>query len=423
MSKILKTHPKSVQSHKDLILACLDDKDESIRLRALDLLYGMVSKKNLMEIVRRLLGHMERAEGSAYRDELLFKVIEICSQGSYQYVTNFEWYLTVLVELIQLETGSKHGNVIATQLLDVAIRVQAVRSFAVSEMTSLLETFPASSQNGTMHEVLYAAAYIVGEFGNDLNDPVKTLNVLLKPRTLPGHIQGVYVQNIVKLFSRIVSNYLELNNVKGIIQLCDLILQHFPSFISSGHIEVQERASAAFVLIEMLRGEFKNEQSSNDILTDLPTVESLDEISNLSIKIIKEINLLFCGDLNPVAPKAQRKVPVPDGLNLDEWINTPPSDSSSSSEDEKTDLFVSHGEDYHSRGTEKNRRREIPEPTAEELKKSKDARKLEQSNNPNYLKGESSNKKTSNGRDDDYEDIPIAEIALEVPLHIHCKLI
>lgn len=42
MSKILKTHPKSVQAHKDLVMICLDDKDESIRLRALDLLYGMV---------------------------------------------------------------------------------------------------------------------------------------------------------------------------------------------------------------------------------------------------------------------------------------------------------------------------------------------------------------------------------------------
>lgn len=46
MSKILKTHPKSVQSHKDLILQCLDDKDESIRLRALDLLYGMVGSND-----------------------------------------------------------------------------------------------------------------------------------------------------------------------------------------------------------------------------------------------------------------------------------------------------------------------------------------------------------------------------------------
>ena len=45
MSRILKTHPKSVQSHKDLIMCCLDDKDDSIRLRALDLLYGMVSHR------------------------------------------------------------------------------------------------------------------------------------------------------------------------------------------------------------------------------------------------------------------------------------------------------------------------------------------------------------------------------------------
>jgi AP-3 complex subunit delta len=116
MSKILKTHPKSVQAYKDLILVCLDDKDESIRLRALDLLYGMVSKKNLMKIENRLLGHMEHAVGSAYRYELLVKVIEVCSQGSYQHVTNFEWYLTVFVELIQLETGSKYGSVIELKL-------------------------------------------------------------------------------------------------------------------------------------------------------------------------------------------------------------------------------------------------------------------------------------------------------------------
>jgi len=33
MSKILKTHPKSVQAHKDLVLSCLEDRDESIRSR------------------------------------------------------------------------------------------------------------------------------------------------------------------------------------------------------------------------------------------------------------------------------------------------------------------------------------------------------------------------------------------------------
>jgi AP-3 complex subunit delta-1 len=28
-----------------------------------------------------------------------------------------------------------------------------------------------------------------------------------------------------------------------------------------------------------------------------------------------------------VAPKAQKKVPVPEGLDLDAWINEPPSES------------------------------------------------------------------------------------------------
>lgn len=44
-----------------------------------------------MEIVKRLLQHHVTAEGSAYRDELLAKIIQICSHNNYQYITNFEW--------------------------------------------------------------------------------------------------------------------------------------------------------------------------------------------------------------------------------------------------------------------------------------------------------------------------------------------
>lgn len=52
-------------------------------------LLWQVSKKNLMEIMKKLMVHMEKAEGSHYRDELLAKIIEICSQSNY--ITNFEW--------------------------------------------------------------------------------------------------------------------------------------------------------------------------------------------------------------------------------------------------------------------------------------------------------------------------------------------
>lgn len=62
-----------------------------------------------MEIVKKLMVHMDKAEGTVYRDELLSKIILICSQNNYQFITNFEWYVTVLVELAQMEFGSKQG--------------------------------------------------------------------------------------------------------------------------------------------------------------------------------------------------------------------------------------------------------------------------------------------------------------------------
>ena len=59
-------------------MQCLDDSDDSIRLRALDLLYGMVSKKNLMEIVKKLMAHMEKAEGTTYRSAKTNHPVRLC---------------------------------------------------------------------------------------------------------------------------------------------------------------------------------------------------------------------------------------------------------------------------------------------------------------------------------------------------------
>ena len=43
--------------------------------------------------------------------------------------------MSILVELTRME-GTRHGRLIAAQMLDVAIRVQAIRPFAVSQMVS-----------------------------------------------------------------------------------------------------------------------------------------------------------------------------------------------------------------------------------------------------------------------------------------------
>lgn len=386
MSKILKTHPKSVQAHKDLIMQCLDDKDESIRLRALDLLYGMVSKKTLMEIVKKLMVHMNLAEGTMYRDELLAKIVDICSQNNYQYITNFEWYVSVLVELTRMD-GTQHGPLVAQQMMDVAIRVQAIRAFAVQQMALLLENAHILTQpSSKMADVLYAAAWICGEYASLLPNRESTLSAMLGGRVnaLPGHIQAYYVQNILKIFATELSNS-DLENDEHWKEICSLIIEKLPQLIASADLEVQERASSALHLVkfvekQLMAGEFE---------------------------VAQELSALFSGELNPVAPKAQRKVQVPEGLNLDEWINDPLSSDSEDapSDEEPVSNIFAINDDERLSGEEKK----APKITEEDIMKARESRKIEQANNPNYLKMD---------KNMDVGDIPVAAIDLAVPLTI-----
>ncbi|XP_042552975.1 AP-3 complex subunit delta-1 isoform X2 [Dipodomys spectabilis] len=389
MSKILKTHPKSVQSHKDLILQCLDDKDESIRLRALDLLYGMVSKKNLMEIVKKLMTHVDKAEGTTYRDELLTKIIDICSQSNYQYITNFEWYISILVELTRLE-GTRHGHLIAAQMLDVAIRVKAIRRFAVSQMSSLLDSahlVTSSTQRNGICEVLYAAAWICGEFSEHLQEPHQTLEAMLRPKvtTLPGHIQAVYVQNVVKLYASILQQQEQAAEAEAAQEVTQLMVERLPQFVQSADLEVQERASCILQLVKHVQ-----------------------KLQAKGVPVAEEVSALFAGELNPVAPKAQKKVPVPEGLDLDAWINEPPSDSES--EDEKPKAIFHDEEQRHVRHRQ-------PEVDEEELARRREARKLEQANNPFYIKSSPSPQKRYQDAPG-VEHIPVVQIDLSVPLKV-----
>ncbi|XP_049572774.1 AP-3 complex subunit delta-1 isoform X2 [Syngnathus scovelli] len=389
MSKILKTHPKSVQSHKDLILQCLDDKDESIRLRALDLLYGMVSKKNLMEIVKKLMLHVDKAEGTTYRDELLTKIIDICSQSNYQYITNFEWYISILVELTRLE-GTRHGHLIASQMLDVAIRVKAIRVFAVAQMATLLDNahlLTGNMQRNGICEVLYAAAWICGEFSEHLENPLQTLEAMLRPKvaTLPGHIQAVYVQNAAKLFATVLQSQKDNTDGTTVQETNQLMIDRLPLFVQSANLEVQERASCILQLVKYIQ-----------------------KLQQKEVEVEEEVIALFAGELNPVAPKAQKKVPVPEGLDLDAWINEPPSESES--EDEQPKAIFTKEEPKHSRP----RHTEVDE---KELARRREVRKQEQANNPFYIKASPSSQKVYQDTPG-VEHIPVVQIDLSVPLKV-----
>ena len=101
--------------------------------------------------------------------------------------------------------------------------------------------------------------------------------------------------------------------------------------------------------------------------------------------LTQDLAVFFCGDLNPVASKAQKKVPLPDGLDLDAWINEPIKSESESSGDElvnENEVFVkSSGHNFSS-----SKHKYTVEPSPKEIERNREARLLQQQHDPNYLK-------------------------------------
>ncbi|CAK1548539.1 unnamed protein product [Leptosia nina] len=431
MSRILKSHPKSVQAHKDLVLACLDDKDESIRLRALGLLYGMVSKKNLMEIVKKLMVHMERAEGTLYRDELLTRMIEICAQNNYQHVVDFEWYVTVLAELTEMETSAKHGCMIAAQLTEVGARVADVREFAARECSAMCARAAAAPPGPASREVLYAAAYVLAEYCNEESVMRESITpVLVCARAHAGgggamRARAVCVHAALKLLAKLLLLYEQRGERNNAITVVHEAMAGFKPLLCSEDMEVQERAHNATAILTLLLRRIDPSNTMPDLAKEQLITDTLvehdsngldndteDGIINGEIAsspfsggLIEELASLFEGELKPVAPKAQKKVPVPDDLDLDQWLSHDRwSSESSSSEDESNALFTAPQPDA----------RPVTHLTADELQMLREARRQEQANNPHYLKDDSP-------RSYQQDDVPIAEIALEVPLQVQSK--
>ncbi|CAG8705849.1 9200_t:CDS:10 [Dentiscutata erythropus] len=330
LSKILPTYPKLVAENRDIILKCIDDHDISIRLRALDLVVGMVNKKNLTDIVKRLMSHLLPSNNNnesstlpstllepAYRADIINRIIFICSQNSYSNIVNFEWYIAVLVDLTSV-AGINVGDLLTMQIMDVGIRVKSVRQYCVKAMQRLL------SDSNLLENC---------KFPESNSEPGVT--------KLPHNVQAVYIQSSLKVYA-FWANSLTYNwdedSKQELLRFTEMIKNKISMFCSCTDLEVQERAYNAREIFSIIH---QNLSMTSD--TTYGVGNNIYASTNKSPSIISELYpLFFSYELNPVAPKAQKKVPVPEGLDLDAWINEPLPESENNESEEEEESY-GHG--------------------------------------------------------------------------------
>ena len=116
---------------RDAVLACLDD-EPTVRQAALRLIAGMVTRASLPDLVLKLISQVEGAP-SAYRDEVVGVILACCRADGFAHVPSFRWLVKTLFAVAGLASAT-HGVEVARLLLEVTLRVPAVRAFA-SEMS------------------------------------------------------------------------------------------------------------------------------------------------------------------------------------------------------------------------------------------------------------------------------------------------
>lgn len=373
-NKIVVTHPQLVAQQEDVILECIDSPDITIRIQALDLVQGMVTGDNLIPVVSRLMKQLkssapikernrsgtpslgpssdsddeaqmaitepQQAENQApplpedYRLDVIGRILFMCSKDNYSNVLDFDWYIDVLTQLVRMAPVPRQYDSegisissrsptdisarIGDELRNVAVKVRAMRSTAVRASYTILTQLNADTPTG--HKItsgaLNSVTWLLGEYAILLQDPDGSMNSLLQfvPRAARPEVCATALLAIAKIFAAIAGDETQpwtAERKSRISLLMARILHVAEPLALHPNLEVQERA-VEFVELLKLTAEAASGQpaSTDDAPQDAPLL------------LTQAIPSLFKGqELNSVSHEAQRNVPMPDGLDLDEPIH------------------------------------------------------------------------------------------------------
>ena len=111
------------------------------------------------------------SQNEAFRSIMSKTILVMGSADVYGNITDFEWYLSVLIDLAYVSRAAV-GSIIKDQLIDLTVRVKQLRKYAVQLCLRILsdETFitgsnsDGESEGSGCQEVLSASAFICGEY-------------------------------------------------------------------------------------------------------------------------------------------------------------------------------------------------------------------------------------------------------------------
>eukprot|EP00301_Raphidiophrys_heterophryoidea_P027637 c9748_g2_i1.p1 GENE.c9748_g2_i1~~c9748_g2_i1.p1 ORF type:complete len:1190 (+),score=344.76 c9748_g2_i1:202-3570(+) len=162
LSLIIQVDAKYAAEHQMVVIDCLEDADETLKRKTLNLLFRMTNHVNVGAVVDKMLTHLKRASDEFLRTDLVTKIIELAER----FAPSNQWYIhtmnTVFEEagnLCRPEASQNLLRLIAEGTGEDDAADQALRKSAV-------QTYAALCQKPQLGDVLtQVASWVLGEYG------------------------------------------------------------------------------------------------------------------------------------------------------------------------------------------------------------------------------------------------------------------
>jgi len=112
LADIVKDHPKYASEHQLAVIECLEDRDETLRRKTLDLLYRMINPVNVEFIVAKLLTFLESTSDEYLRKDLVGRV----TTSAERFAPSNAWYVRTVTKVLEV-AGSLVQSEVASNLM------------------------------------------------------------------------------------------------------------------------------------------------------------------------------------------------------------------------------------------------------------------------------------------------------------------
>eukprot|EP01064_Diplonema_japonicum_P007514 TRINITY_DN1513_c0_g1_i1.p1 TRINITY_DN1513_c0_g1~~TRINITY_DN1513_c0_g1_i1.p1 ORF type:complete len:823 (+),score=184.47 TRINITY_DN1513_c0_g1_i1:83-2470(+) len=168
----------AVMRHKNTIVDCLTDYDDSIRRRALDLVYSLVDNSNVRALIPDLLGYLEFSK-KEFKDDLAAKICTACER----YAPSVQWHIGTLLNLMC--AAGEHLNESAANKF-IRLVSQSEKNIQEDMVGKLWAKVPATPDSETIRKeaLLQATVWCAGEYADYLVPSVSAESVLSKIKNI-----------------------------------------------------------------------------------------------------------------------------------------------------------------------------------------------------------------------------------------------